>query len=70
MRKVVIIDGTMPEDKCEYCGKVDDLRPYGKNGARICFSCAMKPENKTTTEATFRGILNGESERPTNEQKN
>ena len=30
--------------KCEDCGKVDELRPYGKNGANVCFDCAMKDE--------------------------
>jgi hypothetical protein len=33
----------MPQ-KCEDCGKVDELRPYGKNGANVCFDCAMKDE--------------------------
>lgn len=31
-------------EKCEYCGKIAELRPYGKNGANICFHCAMKDE--------------------------
>jgi hypothetical protein len=30
--------------KCEDCGKMDELRPYGKNGANVCFDCAMKDE--------------------------
>ena len=36
-----------PFGKCEYCGKVDELRPYGKNGARICFRCGMKNKEET-----------------------
>lgn len=38
-----------PERKqqCDECGKVAELRPYGKNGACICFQCAMKDENET-----------------------
>jgi ribosomal protein L37AE/L43A len=36
-------------EKCEYCGKLDELRPYGKNGANICFKCGMK-DAKTTGE--------------------
>lgn len=36
-------------DACEYCGKVAPLRPYGKDGARICFECGMK--NEPTTRA-------------------
>lgn len=35
------------ESKCEYCGKVAELRPYGKNGENICFKCAMKDEEIT-----------------------
>lgn len=34
-------------DVCEYCGKIAELRPYGKNGANICFECAMKDEETT-----------------------
>lgn len=35
--------------KCAYCGKVDDLRPYGKNNVCICFTCGMLTENRSTT---------------------
>ena len=42
---------------CEYCGKVDELRPYGKNGAFICFECGMKPENKETTIKKYLSLL-------------
>lgn len=41
------------ETKCEYCGQIDELRPYGKDGAMICFDCGMKPENIKQTEAAF-----------------
>jgi hypothetical protein len=26
------------------CGNTDELRPYGPNGERVCFDCAMKDE--------------------------
>ena len=29
---------------CECCGEVKELRPYGKDGANICFECAMQDE--------------------------
>lgn len=32
-------------DVCELCGKVDELRPYGPNGERVCFDCGMKDED-------------------------
>ena len=55
---VVLIEEE-PDSRCEYCGAVDETRPYGKNGARICFDCAMKPENKETTEHNFAVLLRG-----------
>lgn len=41
--KIVTIDGTQ-HAKCEICGKVDELRPYGPNGENVCFECGMKDE--------------------------
>lgn len=29
---------------CTECGVDDDCRPYGENGAMICFDCGMKEE--------------------------
>jgi hypothetical protein len=43
--------------KCEYCGKIEELRPYGINGANICFECGMKPENRATTDRMFSSLL-------------
>lgn len=36
-----------PYMKCELCGKVDETRPYGPKGERICFDCGMKDEATT-----------------------
>ena len=44
-------------DTCEYCGKVAELRPYGKGGARICYECGMK--DIKTTEEMFERKLAG-----------
>lgn len=30
--------------QCTDCGREEELRPYGKNGAMVCFDCAMKDE--------------------------
>ena len=30
--------------KCQMCGETAELRPYGPNGERVCFPCAMKDE--------------------------
>ena len=44
--------------KCHYCGKTDDLRPYGPRGAMVCFCCAMStPERKGETERNFGAQL-------------
>lgn len=32
---------------CTECNKDEDCRPYGKNGAYICFACGMKNEEET-----------------------
>jgi hypothetical protein len=38
---VIIIEGE-PEMICHECGKIAETRPYGHNGAEICFECAEK----------------------------
>ena len=43
---------------CELCGKLDELRPYGRNGELICFDCAMKDE--VTTKKRFAEYVLGE----------
>jgi hypothetical protein len=45
--------------KCEDCGVVDELRPYGKNGANVCFECAMKDE--ANAAAMFKKQLDGDA---------
>lgn len=37
---VMCIEPTEPE-QCEFCGVVDECRPYGPNGEKICFDCGM-----------------------------
>jgi hypothetical protein len=32
------------DSRCELCGKLDETRPYGPNGERVCFECGMKDE--------------------------
>jgi len=38
-----------PADRCEQCGRLAELRPYGPCGLRICVDCGMK--DKAGTEA-------------------
>jgi hypothetical protein len=57
----IIIIEDEKDDICEYCGKLAELRPYGRNGKRICFVCGMK--NKEETEKNMNAILFGAEER-------
>ena len=47
-----------PPDKCELCGEVSELRPYGPNNENICFECAMK--DIQTTNRKFEEVVFGE----------
>lgn len=57
--KKFIISEQEPQE-CEYCGKISELRPYGKNGANICLKCAMEDEKEA--EKQFNKILDGVDE--------
>lgn len=43
MTRVVIIEDE-PPSKCELCGEVAELRPYGPKREKICFDCMKKDE--------------------------
>lgn len=43
-----------PNKQCEYCGKVAETRPYGRNNEEICFECGMRDEK--TTKRQFHNI--------------
>ncbi len=47
-----------PPAICAFCGKLDELRPYGPRGERICHDCAMK--DPQTTERQMKRVLFGE----------
>jgi hypothetical protein len=45
MTRVIVIEEE-PPGKCERCGELEELRPYGKRlesgrRMRLCFDCAM-----------------------------
>lgn len=49
-------EGT-PEN-CATCGKPEELRPYGANGAWVCFHCAMAtPESKAEAVKRMHAAL-------------
>jgi hypothetical protein len=47
-----------PDSTCELCGAVEETRPYGPNGERICFCCGMRNEGQT--KRAMRRVLFGE----------
>ena len=53
-----VIIRSEPPRKCELCGKIAELRPYGPNREFICFECGMKDEE--TTSKQFGKLLEGE----------
>lgn len=40
--------------QCDFCGKIDELRPYGPNGECICYDCGHK--DAAAIAATERGF--------------
>lgn len=32
-------------DRCEICGAIAEVRPYGPNGEEVCFQCGMRDED-------------------------
>lgn len=46
--------------KCHYCPATEDLRPYGPNGAMVCFDCATAtPDREMEAKRQFEMQLNG-----------
>ena len=39
----LLIEPESPQ-QCDLCGRLAELRPYGPNGEKVCFPCAMKDE--------------------------
>ena len=56
----IIIEATS-DAKCELCGKIAELRPYGPQGESICASCGMK--NMESTKKMMEKVLFGTSEK-------
>lgn len=40
------------ERVCSVCKKLEELRPYGRNGANVCFSCMMGEEDEGIKQFT------------------
>lgn len=45
-------------NKCSVCNQEEELRPYGKNGALICFDCMKStPEREAEAVRQFSARL-------------
>jgi len=66
IRNKVAILGETKMGKCNYCGKTEDLRPYGKDQAMICYNCGMKPENRKTTDEEINKLMDTIPKTPIN----
>lgn len=56
-KSTILIEST-GDAECTDCGKVDELRPYGKDGAFVCFPCMMKDEDEGMKQ--FGKLFDGE----------
>lgn len=54
---VVIVEET-GDAECTDCGQIDELRPYGPEGAWVCFDCMMKDEEEGTRQ--FNKLFDGQ----------
>jgi formylmethanofuran dehydrogenase subunit E len=43
--------------RCELCGEIEETRPYGPNGERVCFACGMKDEE--SAKRKFSELMDG-----------
>jgi hypothetical protein len=51
-KRIAIIDVTPAP--CAFCGKAEELRPYGPAGELVCFECGMKDGEEKLLERTRR----------------
>ena len=49
-----------PDDICEECQGVDELRPYGPGGKRVCYDCMeAHPEWEEEADARLANLIFG-----------
>lgn len=56
----IVIIAEEPDGTCELCGKVEETRPYGPNGERICWDCGQK--NPAARDRVMKRVLFGETD--------
>lgn len=56
---IVVLEVGEP-DTCELCGVLaKEVRPYGPNGEKVCYSCAI--QNREAIDKAINKLLNGDS---------
>jgi len=56
--KGIVVIYEEPPQKCEFCGKIKETRPYGKDGKEICFDCmTATPKAEKEAERRFKNLL-------------
>ena len=55
-KKRFVFTEALPPEKCQRCGEMAELRPYGVGGLWVCFGCGMADEAtaKTMFDAQFK----------------
>jgi hypothetical protein len=53
----VVVLEEEPPSKCAQCGLIEETRPYGKDGERLCAHCAERPENMPHVEAALARLF-------------
>ena len=60
VNNIAIIETEEPQT-CTGCGALKECRPYGKNGAQVCYACAMAtPESQAEADKQMAIRLFGE----------
>ena len=53
----VVVIYEEPPQKCGFCGKIKETRPYGKDGKEICFDCmTATPKAEKEAERRFKNL--------------
>ena len=46
-----------PSERCFFCGKMDECRPYGPNEENGCYECLMSPKYAESTLRKYKELL-------------
>lgn len=55
---MVTIEREKPQ-RCQFCGKRTETRPYGPGGKRICVPCAQEPGHVEIVKENMKRFFKG-----------